>query len=179
VKKPRPASVTRSTPIDQALDQAVVHAQALVDLLEPHSPQFSVKDRNRRLKLPSNSAEAIAPLLNLAKENGLGPQAAPIEEHAGTLAILRGLRIGITHAQTLATDIEMRSETETWQATTLVYTMLRRLARTDGELEALLAPIVEKYFRKKKAPAPAAEEAGAPAETPATPAPKKRKKRRT
>ena len=54
-----------------SLDKALVHAQALVDLFEPHRLGTSMKDRNRRLKLPSTNVGAIAPILHMAKKLSL------------------------------------------------------------------------------------------------------------
>jgi hypothetical protein len=136
-------------------DEAIAHADALVALLEPFKLGLSMKDRNRRLKLPSKNAGAIAPLLELAKLRGLDVYAAPIEEHAGALEQLAKLQIVFELLSGMTADLIMNSETETWQATTLVYTALRRIARSDGELEALLEPIVQKYFKRKRAPTPA------------------------
>ena len=179
MKKARPVPASPAT-LDDAIDQAIAHAQALVELLVRHSPGYSVKDRNRRLKLPSTSTGAIAPLLHIAKKHGLAPHAAPIEEHTATLAKLIELRVRVTRANTLSADLEMQSETATWQATTLVYTMLRRLARSDGDLTAQLAPIVEKYFTRKKQAAAAADagSAQAPVGAQAPSVAKKAKKRR-
>jgi hypothetical protein len=178
VKKTRLAPTGPVAPIDQALDEAIAQARRLVTLLDAHDPGYSVKDRNRRLKLPSNNAGAIAPLLHLAKRNGLGAQAAPIEEHAGTRARLSELRVQITLAAGLASDIEKWSESATWQATTTIYTILRRLARRDVELEATLAPVVAKYFTRRRAVAPAVADGESAPKPAGAPAAKKRKQKR-
>jgi hypothetical protein len=110
--------------------------------------------------------DAVVPSLGLAKSYGLGAYAAPIEEHRRALSQLVALQVELRAIQSVTSGIFMSSESETWKATTTVYTMLRRIARSDGDLAHLLQPIVTKYFarRKRRAPeAPAAEQAAATA----------------
>jgi hypothetical protein len=157
----------RTRPIgDVPFDKALSQARALAALLAPFALKLSTKDRNRRLKMPRASADAIPHLLDLAKTQGLGAYAAPIEEHRSALAKLAELRLFIGHIETIMSDLAMTSESKTWAAATTVYTMLRRLARSDGDLAALLQPVVKKYFARnkrgaEKTPAVAAE-AGPP-----------------
>jgi hypothetical protein len=155
-------------------DKAIAQAQAVIDLLEPFKLDLTMKDRNRRLKLPSKNFGAIAHLLYLAKEHGLDAYAAPIEEHAGPLEKLAKLRAILNIAADQTSELIMSSETETWQATTIVYTSLRRIARSDGDLAANLTPIVQKYFARKRSAG-----ADATASTPeAAPAIKRSKKKK-
>jgi hypothetical protein len=163
-------------------DEIRVHAKAILDLLAPFKLELTMKDRNRRLKFPKKSAGAVVPLLHLAKVNGIEAYAAPIVAHSEAITQLVELRVllGVIDSQT--TDLLMRSETETWQATTTIYTMLRRFARTDGELEAALLPIVQKYFARKRsssrdgASTEGAATEGAAPDAPAAPTPAKKTK---
>ena len=170
-RRPRPISAF-------PFDEIRAHAQAILDLLEPFKLEMSVRDRNRRLKLPSKNVGAIAVLVHLAKEQGLDAQAAPIEEHWGAALKMDQLRILLDLIGVRAAELRMRSESETWKATTLVYTMLRRIARSDGDLEGQLAPVVQKYFARKAVPAAETTPAAPDPAPPVTKTKKKKARRR-
>jgi hypothetical protein len=155
----------RARPIAELpFDKVLAQAQALADLLAPFDLGLNMKERNRRLKMPSSRADAVVPLVGLAKDYGLGAYAAPIDENRTALAKLAQLQLVLTGIQTVTSGLFMSAESETWRATTTVYTMLRRLARADGDLARHLQPVVARYFARKKA---APEKSPAATPTPA------------
>jgi len=166
----------RTRPIGELpFDKVLAQARALAALLALFDLALRMKDRNRRLKMPSANADAIVPILDLASRRGLDAYAAPIEEHRSALAKLAELRIVLVDIEMITSGLAMTSESETWKAATTVYTMLRRLARSDGELNHLLQPVVNRYFARKKR---GAEKAPAGASEPVAPAKAKKKARR-
>jgi hypothetical protein len=162
-------------PVDELpFDAVLAQTRALRKVLAPFDLGLTAKERNRRLKMPSKSADAIRPLLLLAKRHGLDAHAAPIAEHRRALDKLAELQNELTIVQIITSGLFMTSESETWKATTTIYTMLRRLARSDPDLAHALRPVVTRYFARKKADGP--EEPAAPAA--ATASPKKKAPRR-
>jgi len=122
-------------------------------------PALSTKDRVRSIKLRKGGETVIPTVATLSTQFGLTVASHPtttMVEKAKRAQSLIPLHKQLVTATKQVADQMFSANSESWAAATVHYSMLKRLAKTDGDLEAALAP-VEQFF-KKRSPAVIAEE---------------------
>lgn len=130
------------------IDAAVKQIEKLSIVLNDGKPALTPAARNRRLKMRRGGEKYLATLATLCASNGLeivGHSTAEMPKKLETVQQLAPLRKAVTELLKMLDDQAMRAETECWQTATLMYSMLRPLARRDGNVAEVLAPM-EQFF---------------------------------
>jgi hypothetical protein len=134
------------------------------------APALSVKDRKRSLKLRKGGETVIPTVVALSEQFGLNVASHPTSEIMAKLNQAQSLiplhKQLVTMVKHVA-DVIFAAHSASWEGSTVHYSMLRRLSKTDGDLETALAPVTEFFAQKKAAAKPTAAEATAGATTPA------------
>lgn len=142
------------------LDEAkslVEQLQAIVGLV----PALSKKTRARSVKLRKGGETVIPTVAALSEKFGLNVASHPtttMVEKAKKAHSLIPLQKQLITATKQVSDQMFSANSESWVAATVHYSMLKRLSRTNGDLEAALAP-VEQFFKQRSASVVAAEKA--------------------
>jgi hypothetical protein len=145
------------------------------------APALTAKDRQRSAKLRKGGETVIPTVATLSEQFGLTVSSHPTKTmvaKAKQAQSLIPLHKQLVTATKNVADQMFSANSESWAAAQVHYSMLRRLAKTDGDLATALAPIEEFFARRStsvraersakkaalkaaKAPkAPAAAEAG-------------------
>jgi hypothetical protein len=126
------------------IDEAVSLVDQARALVSDGSTPLTPKERQRLLKLRKGGEKLIPQIAALAKANGLELSSHPID------AMTAAMQTAQNHAQVLARstvllktieDNVLRAHAEAWDTATLLYSMLRPLAKRDGNVAKTLAPI--------------------------------------
>jgi hypothetical protein len=114
------------------------------------APKLSTKDRQRSQKLRKGGETIISTVAALSEKFGLTvashPTAAMLEDSKKAQSLIPIHRDLDTATKQVADQI-FAANSKSWAAATVHYSMLKRLAKTNGDLEAALAP-VEQFFSK-------------------------------
>ena len=140
------------------LDEAASLVKQLVALVGP-VPALTTKDRARSAKLRKGGETVIPTVAALSDRFGL-----TVADHPTTTMVQSAKKaqslIPLYKQLVLATkqvaDQMFSANSESWGSATVHYTMLKRLAKTNGDLETALAP-VEQFFAHRS-PAVIADE---------------------
>ena len=143
-----------STGLDQA-SKLVEQIATIVGTV----PALSTKDRARSPKLRKGGETVIPTVAALSVQYGLSIASHPtttMVESAKKAQSLIPLHKQLVQATKQVADQMFSANSESWGGATVHYSMLKRLAKTNGDLEAALAP-VEQFFAQRS-PAVIAEE---------------------
>jgi hypothetical protein len=124
-------------------------------------PSLTVKDRQRSTKLRKGGETVIPTVATLSDQFGLTLASHPTKTmvaKAKQAQDLIPLHKQLVTATKHVADQMFSANSESWAAATVHYTMLRRLAKTDGDLATALAP-VEQFFAHRSAAVVKEEEA--------------------
>jgi hypothetical protein len=140
-------------------------------------PALSPKDRTRSLKLRKGGETVIPTVTALSDQFGLSIVSHPtttMVEGAKKAQSLIPLYKQLVQAAKQVADQMFTANSTSWSAATVHYTMLRRLAKTNGDLQEALVPVNQFFAQKKtKKDAESTAEAAAadPAPVPTAPSP--------
>jgi hypothetical protein len=118
------------------------------------APSLTSKDRKRSVRLRKGGEKVVPTLLALSDRIGLSVPSYPtaaIQANLDKVKALSPVHEGVTSAQKHLSDAIFQAQSEIWEGATVHYTMLKRLAKTDGDVANTLAPVAE--FFAHKAPA--------------------------
>jgi hypothetical protein len=115
---------------------------------------LTVKERRRTVRLRKGGEKVIPTITALSEQYGINVPSHPtsditasLEQAKNLVAIHKQLVTATKHVS----DAIFQAESKGWQGATVHYSVLKRLARTDGDIAEALAPVSE--FFAKKAPA--------------------------
>jgi hypothetical protein len=125
------------------------------------SPALTGKERIRSVKLRKGGETVIPTVAALSAQFGLTVASHPTD--AMVASAKKAQSLIALHKQLVAatknvSDQMFTANSESWAAATVHYSMLRRLARTDGDLATALAPVT-KFFSSRSATVVQAEDA--------------------
>jgi hypothetical protein len=154
----RSSRSTPSTTVSTGLDEATKLVGQVTKIIGT-APALSVKDRKRSPKLRKGGETVIPTVAALSDRFGL-----TVADHPTTTMVQSAKKaqslIPLYKQLVLATkqvaDQMFSANSESWGSATVHYTMLKRLAKTNGDLETALAP-VEQFFAHRS-PAVIADE---------------------
>jgi hypothetical protein len=124
------------------------------------APALTSKDRKRSLKLRKGGEKVIPTLLAISDRIGLSVPSHPtsaIRANLDKVKALSPVHESVVSAQKHLGDAIFEAQSASWEGATTHYVMLRRLAKTDGDVANALAPVTE-YFAKKSTAVVKAEE---------------------
>jgi hypothetical protein len=117
-------------------------------------PALTSTDRKRSLKLRKGGEKIVPTILALSDRVGLHVPSHPtaaIQANLDKVKALSPVQEGVVSAQKHLDDAVFQAHSEMWAGATVHYTMLKRLAKTNGDIANALAPATE--FFAHKAPA--------------------------
>jgi hypothetical protein len=117
-------------------------------------PALTSKDRKRSLKLRKGGEKVVPTLLALSDRIGLNVPSHPtsaIQANLDKVKALSPVHESVVSAEKHLGDSIFQAQSKIWEGATVHYTVLRRLAKTDGDIANALAPVTE--FFAQKAPA--------------------------
>jgi hypothetical protein len=118
------------------------------------APALTAKARVRSLKLRKGGEKFIPTILALSERIGLNVPSHPvsaIKESLGKFQTLAPIHESVVSAEKHLGDAIFQAQAQCWEGATVHYSVLRRLAKTDGDIANALAPVAQ--FFAKKAPA--------------------------
>ena len=124
-------------------------------------PALSAKDRKRSLKLRKGGETVIATVAALSDQYGLSIASHPtttMVSGAKKAQSLLPLYNQLIQATKQVSDQMFSANAQSWGAATVHYTMLKRLAKTNGDLAEALVP-VQQFFAQRSAAVIADEKA--------------------
>lgn len=146
-----------------------------IEILGAYAPMLSIDERRRLPKARRGGETIVSTIARLGKEHGLDLSGRSID--AMSLNIERAqafapLREALVVCLQMVDDAILANSGEAWQTATLVYTMLRRLAKTNKTLAVQIAPLTEFFAlgprtnasAKPKSPRATKAKAATPAE---------------
>jgi hypothetical protein len=170
----------KAAPAADAAALATAHGlvKQVAKILGP-APSLTVTDRKRTAKLRKGGETVIPTVATLAEQFGLKVASHPTDamvtkaQRAHALLPLHKLLVATTKQ---VADQMFSANAESWQAATVHYSMLRRLARTNGDLESALTPVTQFFAHRspevvKEEDANRGHRKGAKAKPAAAPAP--------
>ena len=140
IKKTTASGQPATSKFDESVN-LVDQANALID---DGSKPLTPKERKHLLKLRKGGEKFIPQIAALAKAHGLELSSHPID------AMTAAMQTAQDHAQVLSRttvllkmieDNLLRAHAQAWDTATLTYSMLRPLAKRDGNVAKTLAPI--------------------------------------
>jgi hypothetical protein len=141
-------SKTTGTDLDQAA-KLVGEIAAIVG----HAPKLTAKERARSQKLRKGGEPIIPTVATLSEKFGLtvaSHRTTTMLEKAKRAESLIPLHKDLVMLTKQISDHIFAASSESWTAATVHYSMLKRLAKTDGDLQVALAP-VEQFFKQRSA----------------------------
>jgi hypothetical protein len=139
---------------------------AKVQAMAGNPPALTSKDRKRSAKLRKGGETVIPTVAALAQQYGLSVPGFP----TGTMLTqlnqaqdLIPLHKQMVSALDKVENAIFVGHSKSWASATVHYTMLRRLAKTDGELASALAPVAQFFASGRRKGAKAAQAATTPA----------------
>jgi hypothetical protein len=143
----------KSSVVDSnGLDQAKSLLGQVTAIVGP-APALTATDRKRSAKLRKGGETVIATVATLSDQFGLTVASHPtttMVQKASQAKALIPLHKQLVTATKQVADQMFSANSESWAAATVHYTMLRRLAKTDGDLATALAP-VKQFFAHQSA----------------------------
>jgi hypothetical protein len=141
-------SATDSTEIKNFLD-------SITKIAGP-APALTAKDRKRSVKLRKGGEKVIPTLLALSERLGLVVPSHPtsaIQANLDKVKTLTPVLESVTSAEKHLADAVFESQSAAWEGATVHYSVLRRLAKTDGDVANTLAPVAAFFAKKSTATA--------------------------
>ena len=114
---------------------------------------MTATDRNRRTKLRRGGEKYIPVLAELATAYNVLPSTHSVDEMMTGHDVVTSLGPLRTKVSLLLKSIEdamLGTQSETWKAATLFYSMLRPLADRDGNVAKALAPVEDFFATRSK-----------------------------
>jgi hypothetical protein len=109
------------------------------------------KDRRRSVKLRKGGEKIVPTILALSDRIGLTVPSHPtaaIQANLDKVKTLSAVLEGVVSAQKHLADALFQAHSEIWGGATVHYTMLKRLAKGDGDVANALAPATEFFAHK-------------------------------
>jgi hypothetical protein len=147
-QKTHPKSEDLGSTID-AVNTLVDQVTALVG----PAPALSAADVRRSAKLRKGAEKVIPTIAALSEQFGLSLPSHPtsvVLTKLNQVQSLAPLRQKMSVALKQIDDVIFAAGSESWTGATVHYTTLKRLAKTNGDLEASLAPVRE-FFKQRSA----------------------------
>jgi hypothetical protein len=156
---PAPPAPPPSPPLTPSEEVALLVA-AITALAGP-ALALTATDRKRSVRLRKGGEKVIPTILALANQFGVtvashptGPVAADIAKAQQLAPIQKQL----VTAEKQVSDAIFSAESRAWEAATVLYSILKRLAKTNGDLATALAPVAQFFAKKSPAVVKAREE---------------------
>ncbi len=114
-------------------------------------PALTSKDRKRSVKLRKGGEKVVPTLLALSDRIGLSIPSYPtsaMQADLDKLKELSPLHEGVVSVEKHLGDAIFQAQSRVWEAATVHYTVLQRLARKDGDIANALAPVTEFFAHK-------------------------------
>ena len=146
---------------------SAVAASGVKDLLDSitslagPAPALTATDRKRTSKLRKGGEKVVPTLLALSNRIGLSVPAYPtatIQANLDKVKALSPVHEGVVSAEKHLGDAIFQAQSALWDGATVHYTMLKRLAKKNGDVANALAPVTE-FFAKKQPAVVKAEDA--------------------
>jgi hypothetical protein len=141
---------SKSASRTNSLEQAQALIQQVTAKLGP-APNLTVKTRKGSAKLPKGGAEIVKTIASLSEEFGLKVptySAAKMTASAAKAESLAPLYSQLVSATQQVADQMFSANSESWEAASAHYSVLRRLSQNNGALQKKLAP-VQKFFKSR------------------------------
>ncbi|MGO8993770.1 MAG: hypothetical protein ACLQVI_10615 [Polyangiaceae bacterium] len=122
---------------------------------------LTAKDRRRAVRLRKGGEKVIPTITALSEQFGLSVPSYPAS--AITANVTQANSLVAVHKQLVTatkqvSDAIFSAQSKGWEGATVHYSVLKRLARTDGDLATALAPVTEFFAQKSPAVVKADEE---------------------
>jgi hypothetical protein len=118
------------------------------------APELTAKDRKRTSKLRKGIEKVIPTLMALSDRIGLSVPAYPtatIQANLDKVKTLSPVHEGVASAEKHLSDAIFQAQAEIWEGATVHYSMLKRLAKTNGDVAKALAPVTQFFAHKQPA----------------------------
>jgi hypothetical protein len=155
-------------------NEALGLVRRVTEILGP-APMLTAQSRQRSAKLRKGGEMVIQTVATLSANFGLTIPSHPTEtmlvaaKQAESLIPLHKALVTVTKQ---VEDLMFLANSESWAAATMHYSVLKRLAKSNGDLETALSPVEEFFaFRSKEVATKRAVERKAKKPTGAQPAP--------
>jgi hypothetical protein len=148
-----PAAASPATSASNPLDQAQALVKQIVAIVGP-APALTTKDRTRSLKLRKGGETVIPTVAALSDQFGLSVADYPtatMTSKAKKAASLIPLHKLLVETTKNVEDQMFEANSESWEAATAHYALLRRLSRTNGGLQTSLQPVRKFFATRSKA----------------------------
>ncbi|HEY2515664.1 MAG TPA: hypothetical protein VGI39_32570 [Polyangiaceae bacterium] len=161
------AAVTSS----DVLDDAKALVTKVTALVGP-APALTLADVRRSTKLRKGGEKVIPTLATLSEQAGLVVPSHPTDtmqqkmDLAESLVPLHKVLVVLTKQ---VADVLFLAQSESWDAATVHYSVLRRLAQKNGDLARALAPVTQFFAVRSKKKVPSSDAPGAAPATPTAP----------
>jgi hypothetical protein len=153
-----PASTSSTSPVNA---NEVKSLLASITAIAGPPLALTAKDRQRSLRLRKGGEKVIPAITALSEQYGIKVPSHPtsvitanVEQAKNLVAVHKQL----VTATKQVSDAIFKAESKGWQGATVHYSVLKRLAKMDGDLAEALAPVSE-FFAKKSPAVVKAEDA--------------------
>ena len=122
---------------------------------------LTAKDRRRALRLRKGGEKVIPTITALSEQYGISVPSYPtsaITANVTQATSLVALHKQLVTATAQVSDAMFQADSKSWEGATVHYSVLKRLAKTNGTLATALAPVSEFFARKSPAVVKAEEE---------------------
>ena len=119
------------------------------------------KDRQRAIRLRKGGEKVIPTITALSEQFGLSVPSHPTSAITANVTQANGLvalHKQLVTATKQVSDAMFQADSKSWEGATVHYSVLKRLAKTNGDLATALAPVSEFFARKSPAVVKAEEE---------------------
>lgn len=118
------------------------------------APALTSKDRKRTAKLRKGGEKVVPTLLALSNRIGLSVPEYPtatIQANLDKVKALSPVHEGVVSAEKHLGDAIFQAQSAIWEGATVHYTMLKRLAKGNGDIANALAPVTQFFAHKQPA----------------------------
>jgi hypothetical protein len=118
------------------------------------APALTSKDRKRTSKLRKGGEKVIPTILALSDRIGLSVPEYPtatIQANLDKVKTLSPVHEGVVSAEKHLGDAIFQAQAQIWEGATVHYSMLKRLAKTNGDIANALAPVTQFFAHKQPA----------------------------
>jgi hypothetical protein len=140
-----------------SVDEASKLVDQAVAAINPGGPGMTTTDRRRTTKIRTGGEKFIPLLAELAATYGITSPVHTIDEMSSLLEQVQKLvplQRRVEVLLKLVEDTDLQANSDMWSAATFVYSVLKRMAKRDGNIALALEPLAE-FFSNGKSTATA------------------------
>jgi hypothetical protein len=144
---PKETTTTSSAPAAIEVESLLASVAAVAG----PAPALTSKDRKRSVKLRKGGEKVVPTILALSDRLGLSLPSHPtaaIQADLDKVKTLAPVHVGIVSAEKHLGDAIFQAQSRIWEGATVHYTVLKRLAKTDGDIANALAPVTQFFAQK-------------------------------